>query len=88
MASLDPPDPNFPGDRGSDMTPPRTPKLVLKDKDSSPLPPDTEDHVAEQTEGVFVTFVHQMFNHDRCEQEADDTPNVPELTQYPEHPFG
>ena len=41
-------DPNDPFD------PPQTPRMVLKDSDSGEeLTPDTEQHVAEETDGVF-----------------------------------
>lgn len=84
MASLDP---NNGGDDPGDGDPPRTPRLVPID-DAKPLTPDTEENVAEQTDGVFRNFVYRMYNNERCEQEADDTPNAPELTTFTDEPLG
>ena len=79
---MDPNDPNDPFD------PPKTPRMVLKDKDQAEeLTPDTEENVAGQTDGIFRNFVYQMYNMDRDEQEADDTPSVPELTAFADEPF-
>ena len=93
MASLgaDPPgggggggeDPSYPGG-----DPPRTPRLKLKDEAEGPLSPDTEEHVAEQTDGVFRNFVYQMYTRAQSQQDADDTPNMPELTAFPDEPLG
>lgn len=77
-----PDDPNDPGD------PPRTPRLKLKDEAEGPLSPDTEEHVAEQTDGVFRNFVYQMYVTHQSNQDADDTPNMPELTAFPDEPLG
>lgn len=81
MASLDPNDPNDPFD------PPRTPHMILKDEHSEDLTPDTEQNVCEQTDGVFRNFVYQMFTNNRSEQEADDTPSLPELTAFTDEPL-
>ena len=79
--ALDPNDPNDPFD------PPKTPRMVLKDKDSVELSPDTEENVGEQTDGIFRNFVYQMYNINREEQDADDTPNLPELTAFTDEPL-
>ena len=81
MAGLDPNDPNDP------FEPPKTPRMVLKDKDGEELSPDTEENVADQTDGIFRNFVYQMYNLDRSDQDADDTPNIPELTAFTDEPF-
>ena len=78
----DPNDPNDPFD------PPKTPRMVLKDSDSGEeLTPDTEQNVGEETDAVFRNFVYHMINNQRSEQEADDTPNFPELTAFPDQPL-
>ena len=77
MAGLDPNDPNEPFDT------PRTPRMVLKDKDlEEDLSPDTEENVHDQTDGIFRNFVFQMYNIDRDEQDADDAPTIPEITAF------
>ena len=81
MACLDPNDPNDPFD------PPKTPQLVLKDNDGEELTPDTEENVAQQTDGVFRNFVYHMYSNDRSEQDADDTPNLPEITAFRDDPL-
>jgi len=81
MACLDPNDPNDPFD------PPKTPQLVLKDKDGEELSPDTEENVADQTDGIFRNFVYHMYSIDRSEQDADDTPNLPEITAFTDDPL-
>ncbi len=84
-------DPSNPGDNNEDdqEDPPRTPRLKLKDEDTEPLCPDTEEHVMEQTDGIFRNFVYQMYTN--CQERdsgSDDTPDMPELTAFPEEPFG
>ena len=75
--------PDDPGD------PPRTPRLKLKEEDLTPLSPDTEENVAEQTDGVFRNFVFNMYTNERSEQDGpDDTPDMPELTAFPDEPLG
>ncbi len=62
--------------------------MVLKDKDSvEELTPDTEENVAEQTDGIFRNFVYQMYTTERSDQEADDTPSLPEITAFTDEPF-
>ncbi len=74
-------------DPGSD--PPRTPRLRLREDDLTPLSPDTEENVAEQTDGVFRNFVFNMYTNERSEQDGpDDTPDMPELTAFPDEPLG
>jgi len=47
-----------PNDR---FDPPKTPRMVLKDDAcDDELSPDTEDNVAEQTDGIFRNFVFNM----------------------------
>ncbi len=75
--------PDDPGD------PPRTPRLKLREDDLTPLSPDTEDNVAEQTDAVFRNFVFNMYTNERAEQDGpDDTPDMPELTAFPDEPLG
>lgn len=77
-------------DQGDDQfDPPRTPHLVLKDAAAGDeLTPDTEENVASQTDGVFRHFVYQLHAIDRTEQQdADDTPTVPELSSFGESPL-
>jgi len=78
-------------DQGDDQfDPPRTPHLVLKDGTAAgeQLTPDTEENVRAQTDGVFRHFVYQLHSIDRTEQQdADDTPTVPELSSFGESPL-
>lgn len=79
------------GGSGSDgddhFDPPKTPRMVLKEEPGAELSPDTEDNVAEQTDSVFRHFVYQLYAIDRSDQDADDTPNLPELNAFGESPF-
>lgn len=89
MASADPNDPNDPNDP---YIPPRTPHLKKIDDEDEPLTPDTEEHVAEQTDAVFRNFVYQMHTHEQEEQAQEGTdlvtPSMPELTAFPGEPLG
>ena len=68
--------------------PPRTPHLVLKDEDSEPLTSDTEENVARQTDSIFRNFVYQMYTHTQeTTQDPDNTPDMPELTAFPDEPL-
>jgi len=75
--------------KGDDnFDPPKTPRMVLKEDASvGELSPDTEENVASQTDGVFRHFVYQLYAIDRSDQDADDTPNLPELNAFGESPF-
>ena len=73
---------------GDGFNPPKTPRFVLKDSgDSEELSPDTVENVADETDSVFRTFVHQMLNNERDNQNPDDTPSLPELTAFPSNPL-
>ena len=76
--------PNDPSDR---FDPPKTPRLVMVEGGEKALHPDTEDNVAEQTDGIFRNFVHQMYDLERMGGEADNTPNMPEITAFPDQPL-
>ena len=86
MASADP---NNPDDNDYYDDPPKTPALKLKDEEATPLTPDTEDHVAEQTDGVFRNFVYLMHTNSQDEQTVvEETPCSVELTAFHDDPFG
>lgn len=61
---------------------------MLKNEDSEPLTPDTEENVAQQTDSIFRNFVYQMYT---CSQETaqdlDNMPDMPELTAFPHEPL-
>ena len=83
-----PGDPNDPNDPFNKFDPPKTPRFVLKDEESEELSPDTEENVAEQTDGIFRNFVYHMHNQARDSQESgDDTPSLPELTAFTDPPL-
>jgi len=81
-----PNDPNGPNER---FDPPKTPRMVVMiNKDEGNVQPDTEDNVAEQTDGIFRNFVHQMYDLERGSAEAaDNTPHLPEITAFPDPPL-
>lgn len=82
MACLGPPnDPDDPFD------PPKTPQMVLKEDAREELTPDTEENVSEQTDGVFRNFIYHMHIIDRSRNEADDSPNLSELTAFADRPM-
>ena len=81
MASADPYDPNDP------EKPPQTPRLVKKDESEQPLEPDSEEHVAEQTEGVFRNFAYHMYINESSQTGAE-TPRMTELISFPNNPLG
>jgi len=81
------PGPNDPGDP---FTPPKTPRMVLKDDaQSQQLSPDTEDNVSEQTDGVFRNFVYHMttMRSSRGGGDAQDNGDMPELTAFADQPY-
>jgi len=81
------PGPNDPGDP---FTPPKTPRMVLKDDArSEQLTPDTEDNVSEQTDAVFRNFVYYMttMRNSRGAGDAEDSGNMPELTAFADQPY-
>lgn len=75
------------GDPNEPFEPPRTPKMVLKECAGDELSPDTEDNVASQTDSIFRNFVFHMHTSLRPEEEADDSPNLPEIIPFHEQPF-
>lgn len=80
-------DPNDPGGEDAFETP-KTPRMVLRDDEAGEeLTPDTEQNVAEETDSVFRNFVYHMINNHRSDQDADDTPSLPELTAFNDPPF-
>ena len=85
MASyLDPNDPDDPFD------PPKTPRMLLKEDAREELSPDTEDNVAEQTDGIFRNFVyhmHTMERRDGDDNSPEETTDHPELTAFPDQPM-
>lgn len=72
------------GDDG--FTPPKTPRMVVKDP-NSPLEPDTEENVIHETDGIFRSFVLNMQASEIHNIEADDTPNFSELSFGSQSPF-
>jgi len=82
------PGPNDPGDP---FTPPKTPRMVLKDDArSEELTPDTEDNVNEQTDGVFRNFVYHMTTMRSSRGGGGDAPDngdMPELTAFADQPY-
>ena len=80
------PGPNDPGDP---FTPPKTPRMVLKDDAQSQLSPDTEDNVGEQTDGVFRNFVYHMTTMHNSRGGGDDQGSsaMPELTAFADQPY-
>ena len=81
------PGPNDPGDP---FTPPKTPRMVLKDDArSEQLTPDTEDNVGEQTDAVFRNFVYHMttMHSSRGAGDAQDNGDMPELTAFADQPY-
>jgi len=80
------PGPNDPGDP---FTPPKTPRMVLKDDArSEQLTPDTEDNVNEQTDGVFRNFVYHMTTMHSSRGAGDgDNGDMPELTAFADQPY-
>lgn len=85
-----------PSDNDS-FDPPKTPRMVLKeDAQEGELSPDTEDNVAEQTDGIFRNFVYHMQTLGRREMgvvvgaergaEAEPT-RLPELIAFPDQPM-
>lgn len=81
MACLGPNDPDDPFD------PPKTPRMVLKEDAEEELSPDTEDNVSEQTDSIFRNFVYHMHIIDHSGDDADDAPNLPELTAFADQPM-
>lgn len=69
----DPNDPNEPFES------PHTPKMVLKEGAVANLQPDTEDHVASQTDSIFRQFVFHMHTTLRPDDDVDDSVNLPEI---------
>ena len=68
---------------GDHWVPPKTPRLLLRsDSHGEPLHPDTEEHVAEQTEAVFRNFSYQMLNNERDSSTLQETPGITELTDF------
>lgn len=81
------PGPNDPGDP---FTPPKTPRMVLKDDaQSEQLTPDTEDNVGEQTDAVFRNFVYHMttMRSSRGAGDSQDSGDMPELTAFADQPY-
>ena len=68
---------------------PRTPRLVPVN-DGEQLPPDTEEHVRDETEIVFLSFTQQMHQHEaeREQEQYGATPSFTELTGYEANPLG
>ncbi|XP_013421857.1 bcl-2 homologous antagonist/killer-like [Lingula anatina] len=68
--------------------PPPSPKFVPRTDNEEPLTPDTEDHVQEQTEGIFKNFIYQRLQDDQMKNPGDlETPFVPELTNFHDAPL-
>lgn len=62
--------------------------MVLKDgAREDELSPDTEDNVAEQTDGIFRNFVYHLYTIDRSRPDADDSPSLPELVAFADQPL-
>jgi Bcl-2 antagonist/killer family protein len=62
--------------------------MFLKDDGrSGQLSPDTEDNVADQTDGVFRNFVYHMTVMRNGVSGADDAPDLPELTAFADNPY-
>ena len=95
------PDPYGGGEDDDPFDPPKTPRMVLKeDAQADELTPDTEDNVAEQTDGIFRNFVFHMQTlggrggggggGDPLDAaEGGDAPprTLPELTAFPDQPM-
>ena len=77
-----------PSDPSDPFIPPKTPRMFLKDDGrSGQLSPDTEDNVADQTDGVFRNFVYHMTVMRNGVSGADDAPDFPELTAFADNPY-
>ena len=74
-------------DPNDHFDPPKTPQMVLKSDATDVLSPDTEENVREQTEGIFRNFVYQMHNLDHANDDADNSPSLPELTAFVDQPL-
>lgn len=73
---------------GDGFDPPYTPRVVVVlDKETTDIRPDTEDNVVRQTDGIFRNFVHQMYDLERLSGEADDTPRHSEITAFRNEPL-
>lgn len=50
--------------------------------------PDTEQNVCDEAEDVFKNFLYQSWRQDQIRQDFDNTPNVPQLTNFTADPLG
>ena len=52
------------------------------------IQPDTEQNVCDEAEDVFKNFLYQSWRQDQSRQDFDNTPNVPQLTNFTADPLG
>lgn len=66
-------------------------KMSSKSMKQVPSPesvqPDSEQNVCDEAEDVFKNFLYQSWRQDQIRQDFDNTPNVPQLTNFTADPL-
>ncbi|ESO03638.1 hypothetical protein HELRODRAFT_79940 [Helobdella robusta] len=62
--------------------------MIVRPDTEAEIRPDTEENVVNQTDGIFRSFVTNMYVHDRLSSTADESPRFGELMLgAPENPL-
>lgn len=76
---------DFEAEGGMDdfLRPAETNQLVVMQRSRQEVEVDTEEHVQEQTEDLFRSFVHQRFRNDNSHHNYENIPTTPVLVNLP-----